>query len=1006
MGRLPRRGGRRATARSASSPATATTPRPTSRACSRRRPGSTPRRRSSTARSSPSTSAAAPTSACSRSGSASCRDGPAGAARVPGVRPALPRRPLAARRPARAAQEAARARGPARRPGSSYAQPHRHRGRRVLRRGQGPAASRGSSPSTGASRYEPGRRSPAWLKIKARPEQELVVGGWTPGEGSAKELGAVVVGVYEGERLRFAGKVGSGFDGRTRKVLRERLDALETDAPPFDPPPPPGLPAAAGAATSPGVRWIRPELVIRAEIGGWTRDGHVRQTAFKGLELGRDPREVVKEQAVDPAARGARGGGHVARRAGRARDTGPGGSERWRTRRREGEAPKAKATRAKATEAAKPDPHRGVVVPTARARRARRAQGDEGTWIVGGQDLKLTNLDKVAVPAARRRRRAARDQARADRLLRPDRAGDAARTSWTGRSTSSGFPNGAGAPGFWQKDIPSSAPKWLTIWHETGFREREDRAGERPPDRGPGGDAVLAGQPGRRSRSTPGPRRSDEPWTPTFALIDIDPGTKTTWDETLDDRPPLPDRARAPRRARLPQDRPGSRGIQAWIPIERGRYSYERHERLGREAVAGGRRDRARPRVVGVGEGRPGRQGAPRLHPERGRSRRSSRRTPSGRATARRSPPRSAGRSWTTRPRAGPLDDPEPPGAGRRDGRPVRRGPDRPPGAAGPVARAAPGRPCAIGARRRRWTGERPRPVPHDAATADASCRGPPRARRRDRWACSRSSPPPRSSSSRSPQPGCVAPFVGNSLTVYTSIIGIILAGIALGAWAGGRVSDRVPPATLLGPTFVARRRWRRSRRADRRAARARSSPAPGGDGELPGLAVAFIAARGDPRRGRRRCSSGRRSRDVASSGSLVGRLSAIGTAGALVGTFLTGYVLLGVVPVRTLIVGTGVVLVVAGRGAPAAARPARPARGRRGPRPRRRSRSARHRRPSPTRASARARTTASPSGPTATPRPAGRSCSTTSATPTSTSPTRRRSSSPTSSGSRPRPRT
>ena len=70
------------------------------------------------------------------------------------------------------------------------------------------------------SRYEPGRRASSWLKIKARPEQELVVGGWTPGEGSAKELGAVVVGVYEDERLRFAGKVGSGFDGRTRKELR------------------------------------------------------------------------------------------------------------------------------------------------------------------------------------------------------------------------------------------------------------------------------------------------------------------------------------------------------------------------------------------------------------------------------------------------------------------------------------------------------------------------------------------------------------------------------------------------------------------------------------------------------------------------------------------------------------------------------------------------------------------------------------------------------------------
>ena len=106
--------------------------------------------------------------------------------------------------------------------------------------------------------------------------------------------------MYEGERLRFAGKVGSGFDGRTRKELRSLLDALEVEAPPFDPAPPPDYRGRWGGDLA-GVRWVRPELVIRAEIGGWTRDGHVRQTSFKGLERGRDPREVVRERAVDPA---------------------------------------------------------------------------------------------------------------------------------------------------------------------------------------------------------------------------------------------------------------------------------------------------------------------------------------------------------------------------------------------------------------------------------------------------------------------------------------------------------------------------------------------------------------------------------------------------------------------------------------------------------------------------------------------------------------------------------
>ena len=142
------------------------------------------------------------------------------------------------------------------------------------------------------SRYEPGRRVTTWLKIKLRPEQELVVGGWTPGEGNARDLGAVIVGYYEGDRLRFGGKVGSGFDGRTRAQLRSRLEALATDRAPFDP-----VPEKRGELRL--ANWTKPELVIRAELGGWTRDGIVRQTAFKGIDEGRDPRTVTREVPVE-----------------------------------------------------------------------------------------------------------------------------------------------------------------------------------------------------------------------------------------------------------------------------------------------------------------------------------------------------------------------------------------------------------------------------------------------------------------------------------------------------------------------------------------------------------------------------------------------------------------------------------------------------------------------------------------------------------------------------------
>ncbi len=137
------------------------------------------------------------------------------------------------------------------------------------------------------STYLPGKRSMAWQKIKIRPEQELVVGGWTTGTGSAIDLAALLVGVYEDGALRYAGKVGAGFTAGIRAELLAALGPLATDATPFDSPVPRPV---AGVA-----RWVRPELVIRAEFAGWVGDGMVRQASYKGIDLGKDPRAVRRE---------------------------------------------------------------------------------------------------------------------------------------------------------------------------------------------------------------------------------------------------------------------------------------------------------------------------------------------------------------------------------------------------------------------------------------------------------------------------------------------------------------------------------------------------------------------------------------------------------------------------------------------------------------------------------------------------------------------------------------
>ena len=150
------------------------------------------------------------------------------------------------------------------------------------------------------STYLPGRRSMAWQKVKIRPEQELVVGGWARGVGSAVDLGALLVGVYEDGALRYAGKVGAGFTAGNRAELLAAIAPLAADDPPFAAPPP--------RAAARNALWLRPELVIRAEFAGWTGDGLVRQAAFKGFDLGKDPRAVRRESpatADRPSDRGA-----------------------------------------------------------------------------------------------------------------------------------------------------------------------------------------------------------------------------------------------------------------------------------------------------------------------------------------------------------------------------------------------------------------------------------------------------------------------------------------------------------------------------------------------------------------------------------------------------------------------------------------------------------------------------------------------------------------------------
>ncbi|HEY1368939.1 MAG TPA: non-homologous end-joining DNA ligase [Gaiellaceae bacterium] len=130
-------------------------------------------------------------------------------------------------------------------------------------------------------------RSRDWLKLKCVLEQEFVIGGYTDPAGSRTDFGALLVGYYEGDRLRYAGKVGTGYRAATLAELGARLRKLETRESPF-----------ADARPIPrGTHWTRPELVAQIGFAEWTADGRLRQPRFLGLRDDKAPAEVVRERA-------------------------------------------------------------------------------------------------------------------------------------------------------------------------------------------------------------------------------------------------------------------------------------------------------------------------------------------------------------------------------------------------------------------------------------------------------------------------------------------------------------------------------------------------------------------------------------------------------------------------------------------------------------------------------------------------------------------------------------
>ncbi len=266
--------------------------------------------------------------------------------------------------------------------------------------------------------YEPGRRTGAWIKVKNTRRQELVIGGWIPGEGRrAQRIGALLMGYHQDGGFRQAGRVGTGFTEASLGELAERLAPLRRDSSPFQ----------GGAKLPREARFVEPCLVAEIEFVEWTPDGVMRAPSFKGIRDDKSPRDVVLESSPDPLDQSTsetRGG-------------------------------------------------RATVAPDSPAALFDEVhESAEGALAVlsGGRRLKLSNWDKVLYPQA--------GFTKGGLIAYYARIAPAVLPHLRDRPlTLKRYPNGVDAPYFYEKQAPSHRPDWVRTARigEIDFTLGEDR---------------------------------------------------------------------------------------------------------------------------------------------------------------------------------------------------------------------------------------------------------------------------------------------------------------------------------------------------------------------------------------------------------------------------------------------------------------------------------------------------------------------------------------------------
>lgn len=374
------------------------------------------------------------------------------------------------------------------------------------------------------SEYHTKNRTKNWLKIKANKRQEVVIGGFTLNDDSRKQFSSLLVGVYEGKKLVYTGKVGTGFNTKDQKEMMEQFKPLITDKPPFDKEP--DVNKASRFRPDPPhatVTWLKPKLLCEVAFTELTTDGIMRHPSFQGMRADKKATSVTleKEQAVE-----------------------------------------------KMVEDAAP-----IIAKRGKAPRKTLLNPKEKSQVkkISGNEVKFTNLDKVFWPDEKITKR--------DLINYYYQVAPYILPYLKGRPQSMNrFPDGIDGESFYFKDVTGKAPKWADTFKyvsETDGRARKYLVGK--------DEATLLFMANLGCiEMNPWNSTVEKPDNPTFCIIDLDPD-KNSFDqviETAQVTKQLLDDIGVPSYCKTS----GSTGLHIYIPLA-NKYTYEQSKEFARALV-------------------------------------------------------------------------------------------------------------------------------------------------------------------------------------------------------------------------------------------------------------------------------------------------------------------------------------------------------------------------------------------------------------------------------------